>query len=541
MSHDAALPIFTRSHYRHTGLRIVFGVAASFTAKCLGFVRVQQIASLLGASYYADVLLLTFQLVWLLETVLIASAVAPTLISVIYKVEARTGSEAAGRLYLHAAFWCAAASAAYGALLLLFSEQIVSVVAPGFDDQARGLFRDLMLVSFATPLCLTVSQFFSLVNRLTDNSVWYSTPQIITNVVALGGLVLGYHTYGLLGGVIGMMAGLTAGAVGVLFLQRAVIPRHTASMLWRTLKSKKLALARSSTDGVFWKSTAALVCAALVSELYVYADFYFASRAGPGGIGLISYASRLATLTNMLVVAAPFVVIETRWARSLAHQPDQAWSNTIVPDAMSLLSLLAAPVAVLIFFNSEVTSLVYYGGKFSPEEASTLRSLVRAYGFSVIGMSLSVIMARALVLQGRAGWLMRISLFTLPAKVVLSALLVPRYGLMGLPIATMGCFAIQATAYLLLLSRDAPAHRAMITGVGRVAFTFAAVFALGYGLSRLQIDHLLWVVVVAGLVGVFNLGLGVAVGFSYSRLAVRAFSESRQVIDRAVRRVRGKP
>lgn len=517
-------PLFLRPGGDRTRILLVLTLLVSLAAKFMGFVRVQQIAALLGATIYADALLLTFQLVWLLETVLVSGAVVPALIARIYRVEADQTSEESARFFLHAAMWCSFVTAVYGIGLWLFADQVIALAAPGFSENARTLLKDLLAISLITPLCLTLSHFSSLVNRLTQNGVWYSVPQLVTNVAALGGLVLGHRSAGAAGAAVGMIVGLSAGAIAVVVLQLLVMPRDAALRLIVFLRRGVRRPVFLRNGRVYWSAVAALVLAGLVSELYIYIDFYFASTVRPGGIGLISYASRLANLVNMLLVSTAFVILEPRWAQALAQDETFAWRRVIGPDSVALLSLLAAPVAVLICFAPEATTLIYRTGDMAPADAAALNDLTRIYGLSVLTISAALILARVLVLYGQTRWIVITSLAVLPAKVGLSASLAPLLGLDGLALATIGGLTLQVVAYAVILGLSG-------AGLGfgsawkpalRLAAVFAAAFGSAWGLAALELSHPVLIIAAWGLVALINIAVGLGLGFAYSD-AVRSF------------------
>ena len=518
---EASAHLFIRPGGERTRVLVVLTLVVSLAAKFMGFVRVQQIAALLGASIYADALLLAFQLIWLFETVLVSGAVVPALIARIYRVEADGTAEASARFFLHAALWCAFATSVYGLGLWLFADQVMALAAPGFEGDARNLFRSLLAISLVTPLCLTLSEFASMVNRLTGNGAWYSVPQLVMNVTALVGLVFGYRSNGPAGAAQGMIVGLSGGAIAVVGLQLAVMPRDAAKRLLAYFKAGPLRSLRLPNGRLFWSAVAALVLAALVSELYVYIDFYFASTVREGGIGLISYASRLANLTNMLLVSTAFVVLEPRWARALAENETSGWRSVVAPDSAGLLSLLAAPVAVLVFFAPQATALIYQAGSMAPADAAALNELTRIYGLSVLTISAALILARVLVLHGQTRWIVFTSLAVLPIKVAISALLAPRFGLNGLALATIAGLSLQVTAYAVILARSGLGFSIenLAWPALRLVVLFAMVFAAAWGMAAIGFTHPVLIVGAWGVVALVNIAVGVALGFAYSDAA----------------------
>lgn len=517
MTHPASSLFLTSSGPRTTSL-LILTVVVSMAAKVLGFIRVQQIAALLGASVYADALLLTFQLVWFVEIVLVAGAVGPSLLSFVYKVEKDSGGDEAARFFLHAAMWSAVISSAYGVGLWLFADTVVSMAAPGFDAQARTLMRDLLAISAIVPIGLTLSEFSGMVNRILHNGAWYSVPQLIANLAGLAGLFIGFYWSGQAGAASGMMVGLACGAVSVIALQLLVIPRDAAQQLWRYLRTKPSRILATADSRRLWAAVIALALAAAVNELYIYVDFFLASKITEGGIGLISYASRLGQLTNMLLVSSAFVILEPRWARGLAEIGKPAWGRLVVPDAVATLSLLAAPIVALVFMAPQITAIVYPGRAMDAVASADLNSLTRIYGMAVLWISASLVVARMLVLNGQTRWLVVISIAVLPLKAVFSTVLSEGFGLDGLAWSTILGLALQTVGFAIILSfsRIEVGPRLFLDQAWRFAAVFSIVSVAGWALASTGWVQGWWIVPACAALAALNLIVGSAFGMAYS-------------------------
>lgn len=467
-------PEFLKTQSGRTGLKIVLTVGTSLLAKALGFVRVQQIAATLGVSYHADVLLISVQLIWLVETVLISSAAVPIVLSRIYRTGREEGSDAAAHLFLHTALWCATIAGLFGLVLWLSADAIFAALLPGLETEARELFRVLAVVSIATPLALACAHFLSLINRLTDNGVWYSVPQVVINIVALGGLILGYRMGGSFEAAVGMMVGMAIGTLAVCVLQLLVMPTEAKDALKLSLRRHRQKVLRLPNGRAYWSRIGVLLLAALVQEAYIYADFYFASSVGEGSVGLVGYSSRLSTLVNMLLVASAFVILEPRWARALVNHSDTAWQHIITPDTLVLLCLLAAPVSILFFYSNEVTRLIYSTDQFAAPDRDLIVQLTQIYGLSIIGLSYTLITTRLLILMDQERIIVLVNLLALLVKLVLAAWLVDIYGLPGLAISTFAVLLLQGSCNsVILISRGVTLR---ILSVIKLLVSFTIVF-----------------------------------------------------------------
>ena len=492
--------------------RLALTIALSIVGKLLGFVRLQQTAVLLGVGTYSDVALIALQLIWLVEVVLISGAAVPILVARIYKIDSEEGGAAAFAFFLHAAMICAALAATFGVAMVLLPEQIAWLVAPGLDAEGRALLRELLLYSAVTPLALTMLQFVSLVNRLLQNGAWYSLNQVISNGASVAGLVAGHAAGGLRGGAAGMMIGLLLGTVAVGVAQFAAIPRRARPAPIGALRSLRY------PAGPYWRGVAALVLVTFVGEAYVYVDFYFASGLEAGSVSAIAFAGRLATLTNMLLVTTAFVVLEPRWANALAAEGSRAWTEVIGRDAMTVTSLLAAPICILFVFPSEVNALVYRADGFAPEDRARLDELTEIFAWAVLGMGLTFITARALIVAGHQRWLAGATVAVLPAKVLLNLYLTPIHGTAGLATATTVSFGLQALANAIGL-----AQAGLLGPMGRpadpirLAACLAACLPTAFALRAILPEGTAGLLAAIVVIGAVNISVGSALGFGYRR------------------------
>jgi putative peptidoglycan lipid II flippase len=443
--------------------------------------------------------------------------VVPIVLSRIYRINNEEGAEASARLFLYAAFSSALIATLFGLMLWLGADLIAAAILPGLGAQARPLFEVLLLTSVVTPLGLAAAHFMSLVNRLTDNGAWYSVSQILTNSAALAGLILGYRYGGAFEAAVGMMAGLAGGAVAVCILQTMVIPGEALACLKLSARRHGRNVLSMPQARTYWSGVGVLVLAALVQEVYIYVDFYFASSVGEGSVGLVGFASRLAVLVNTLVVASAFVIIEPRWARALADKNDDVWDRVIAPDVLLLLSLLATPAALLFFYASDVTRLIYGSDQFAAPDREMLNWLTWIYSLSIIGLSLLMVTSRLLILLNQQRVLVIISMCVLPGKLVLSASLVHWFGLPGLAISTVAILLLQGICNMAFLVYGGNLTFRSIVGL-LIVVCFTIIFGVATWLVPLTEGTFVGLIVAAAMLSTLNISLATAVRYLYMRI-----------------------
>ncbi len=430
---------------------VLLTLTASLFGKALGFIRLQQISETMGASMYSDALIVALQLVWLVETVLVSSALAPMVVSQIYKIDKADGGDAAIIFFLHTAIMCSGFAIVTTGLGLFFSDRLIQAITPGLDRDGRAVLISLLCISAATPLFMILAHFLALLNRLMQNGVWYSVPQIVINSTAIVSLIAGYTLFDPITAAHWMMAGLSLGAFLISLAQLWAVPNIARARLFAVSKKYLTQALRFKGRRSFWSGVSALALVALVNEVYIYIDFYLASSLEVGSISLLGFASRIAYLTNTLIVGSAFVILEPRWARKIAESGVTAWNATILPDSLSIIGVVSVPVAILYVFPGEVTALLYNSNEYDTEAQRKIVSLTQVFSIGIICIALDMIMARAVVIANKQRWIFLISFTLIPVKILLSNLLIDDYGVVGLAMATVCVVFLQAIGNMIIL------------------------------------------------------------------------------------------
>ncbi len=497
--------------------RLILTILASFGGKLFGFLKLQQIAVTLGISQSADILIVVQQLLWFVEIVFVSGAVLPILVAQIYRVDADSQGQMAPVFFVHAVIVCTAVSLGFTALLVFFPNLFLAFVANGTDDRGIELFRTLLLWGAGIPVLLTVSHFLAMTNRLSGNGVWYSTPQIVINGAAIVALLIGARLGGAELAAKFMVLGISIGAIIVMCVQSYVAPKALMSGVSQAVSQRFSEAVGYPGARYFWPGVGSLLIATVVNEIYIYVDFYFAAQLEPGSVSAIGYASRLATLTNMLFVTTAFVILEPRWARAVTED-DAPWEKYIAPDILTVLSLIAAPLAALYWFAPGVTDLIYRSSSFEQQAQDLVNSLTQVFGLGTFALALSYVTTRAVIAAGHQRWIFIISLIVLPLKILLSILLVPVYDTMGLAVATVISFMALALGNLIVLTHAGHAQTVGVSGLLRLGLCFVTVFAMA-GAAQLWIPAgILGFICAAVGLSFLNIIIGVICRFGYAEM-----------------------
>lgn len=412
-------------------------VAASFAGKALGFIRLQQIAYNMGTSEISDVLIIVLQLLWLIEITLVSGAVAPMLIAKIYKLDIRGGEKLSVNFFSHNLLICLIISIVFSFILIIFANPIIEFLFQTSSNENKLTYASILYIGAAFPLILTFSHFSAMLNRLLDNGVWYSIPQIIINLIAIVALKIGLVVGDESTAAIFMISGLSIGGIIVCIIQFFVAPKLARDKLVYNLVKRNFKNLNFNGVPRYWGAVLTLLAIAFVNEIFIYIDFYFASSLKEGSISAIGYASRTATLTNMLFVSTLFVILEPRWAKYIAEKSSAIWGSIISNDIISIISFILGPFVFIYIYTYEVTDILYGSSKYLLEDQVRLNGLTKIYSFSIIGLCLQTVSTRSIILTGNQSMMIYIVGSLVPIKIILNIILIDIYDVYGLAISSV--------------------------------------------------------------------------------------------------------
>ena len=447
--------------------QVVLVIILSLAGKFLGFLRIQQIAVILGSSSEADTLLLVLQLLWLVESLLVAGAVVPIIIANIYKIDRDLGYLGAVSFYSHFAITCILLSLVWLVVLVAGFEFVISSLAPGFGYHEKTASLRLIQLSAGIPILLTIVHFACLINRLGENIFWYSVPQVVINSFGILGLVYGNRFFPF-DPAESLLIASTLALVATLVLQVIVIPRNQLLDLTKFYRIERLHGFLSGVNISYWIPVGFLILVNAVNEAYIFIDFSFASRFGDGTLSLVAYASRLASIVNMVLVSSLFVVFEPRWSAAFANMPKRTWLKLAATDINQILLMVILASGLLFAFPQEINALVYFGSEFRGNDLEKFSDLTRAYALVCFLLALSFILGRLLILAGLQRQLFYSALVALPVKLVSIIFFVDWVGIEALPLSSSLALAVQAGVGTIFLGRSQ-----IVISVGRSAdFSF---------------------------------------------------------------------
>jgi putative peptidoglycan lipid II flippase len=386
----AAIPVDERSDRLNTKAAGIIGLAV-MCSRVLGLARELIFAALFGGGRALDAFTVAFRIPNLLRDLFAEGALSTAFVTTFSKTIARGGDEAAWRLANKVATMTALVLGALCVFGMIFSDQLVGLLAPGFDQEKAALTAHLTRIMF--PFILLVSVAALAMGILNAKNV-FGVPAMASSFFnigsIIGGLVLGYWIDPHFGprALIGLAFATVIGGMLQLAVQLPSLAglgyRFRPDLRWRDAGVKAVLLLMGPS-----------VIAASTTQFNVLINSIFASRLEDGAIFWLAAAFRLMQLPlgifgvalgtvtlpllSRLVVAGRMDAFRSELARAMR------WALLFTLPAMAGLMMLAEPII----------SVVYQHGKFNAYQAAQAAGALRYYAIGLAGYAALKVLVNA--------------------------------------------------------------------------------------------------------------------------------------------------
>jgi putative peptidoglycan lipid II flippase len=455
----------------------IIGLAV-MCSRLLGLAREQIFAALFGGGAAMDAFTAAFRIPNLLRDLFAEGALSTAFVTTFSKTIARGGDEAAWRLANKVATLTALVLGVLCIAGMIFAEQLVGTLAPGFDPQKAGLTALLTRIMF--PFILLVSLAALVMGMLNARNV-FGMPAMASSFFNVGSIVggvsLGYWidphfgSRALIGlGVATLFGGALQLAVQLPSLAR-IGYRFQPDFEWRDAGVKAILLLMGPS-----------VIAASTTQFNVLINSMFASTLGDGAIFWLSIAFRLMQLPLGLFGVALGTVTLPLLSRLVVAGQMSAFRSELAR-AMRLAFLLTIPSTIgLMMLAEPIMSVLYQHGKFTAYEAAQAAGALRFYAIGLAGYAALKVLVNAFYALDRRKTPMLVSFLAVALNLLLNWIFTYRlgWGPRGLAFST-GCIATVNFLILYSLMRG-QTHgletRRMLSMFGRLSMAAAALAAV---------------------------------------------------------------
>jgi len=415
----------------------IIGVAV-MCSRLLGLARELIFAALFGGGGAMDAFTAAFRIPNLLRDLFAEGALSTAFVTTFAKTIARSDDAAAWRLADKVATLTLIVLGSICIAGMIFSAQLVDVIAPGFNPGKAALTAELTRIMF--PFILMVSMAALVMGMLNAKNV-FGIPAMASSFFNLGSILAGVTLGALIDPGFGSNA-LIGLAVGTLIggaLQLAVqIPplrrlgyRYSPDFHWR-----------DPGVSAILRLMGPSVIAASTTQINVLANSVFASTLGDGAIFWLAIAFRLMQLPlGLFGVALGTVTLPLLSRLVVAGQ--MLGFRAELARALRLMFLLTIPSTIgLMMLAKPIMSVVYQHGKFTAVDADQAGGALRFYAIGLAGYAALKVLVNAFYALDRRKTPMFVSFFAVALNLLFNWIFTFQlhWGHLGLAFST-GCVA----------------------------------------------------------------------------------------------------
>jgi putative peptidoglycan lipid II flippase len=415
----------------------IIGLAV-MCSRVLGLVREQVCAALFGGGGAMDAFTAAFRIPNLLRDLFAEGALSTAFVTTFSKTIARSGDAAAWRLANKVATLTLVVLGSICVAGMVFSSQLVGLLAPGFDPQKAALTAQLTRIMF--PFIVMVSMAALVMGMLNAKSV-FGIPAMASSFFNIGSIVGGvslgawidpdFGPRALIGLAIGtLIGGALQFAVQLPPLSRLGF-KYSPDFHWRDPGVNSILRLMGPS-----------VIAASTTQFNVLVNSMFASTLGDGAIFWLAIAFRLMQLPlGLFGVALGTVTLPLLSRLVVAGQ--MIGFRAELARAMRLMFLLTVPSTIgLMMLAEPIISVLYQHGRFDGTQAAQAGGALRFYAIGLAGYAALKVLVNAFYALDRRKTPMLVSFMAVGLNLLFNWIFTFRlhWGHLGLAFST-GCVA----------------------------------------------------------------------------------------------------
>ena len=396
-----------------------------FGSRVTGFIRDILFANYLGANLMSDAFLFAYRLPNLFRRIFAEGSMNSVFIPLYVNQEKMNSKSANDFIWIVFNFFFVI-TLFLSFLIFFFTEQVISILAPGFllNKSQFLLANQLLIITFPFLIFVTLSSVLSSVLNVKGKFFLPSFLSVILNIFMIVTLVSfkSNSHFALAWSMI--IAGFTQ--LILLFINLGTI-----KIFWGIgLKSIKV-LSRELKK-FFGRFLYSLLGSGIV-QLNIFISMLFASLVGGGAISQIYYADRIIDLPFALIAVAMSFTLLPYLSKNISDESknSKAFNETVI-----FCFLFAIPSSFGIFILSEDIIRALFGrGEFNNEDVLITSKILLVYSFSLPGYMLARIFNQVFYSYEKVEYPVKAAVPTFICNFILCFLLYRPLGVLGLAIS----------------------------------------------------------------------------------------------------------
>ncbi len=448
-------------------------------SRLTGFLRDIMLAAIIGAGPVADAFFVAFRLPNHFRAIFAEGAFNAAFIPAYARIRTQGGALAASRFGDRIFTLLLASQVVLLALALIFTPQVIEVLAPGFsrEPQQFALAVALTRITFPYLLLITLVTLWSGILNALHRFAAASAAPILLNVAMMATLALAAY----------FPSAGHAAAWGVLIsgvLQAALVG---GDAFYSGVMTSFRALRWDEDVRRFFKALVPATVGSAGTQLALFADTIIASFLSAGAISALYYADRIDQLPIGVIGIAVGTVLVPEMTHRLASG-DEAGARSAQNRAIEFALLLAIPcVVAFLVVPGLIMQALFMRGAFTAGDAHAAAMTLVAYTIGLIPFVLIRSVVAPFLARGDTATPVKAVLIGTAVNIAFKVLLMVPLAQVGLALAT----AIGAWVnFILVLFFAARAHVIAVDAALKASLWKLAVAGIGLALVLLVADPL---------------------------------------------------
>lgn len=391
-------------------------------AKVLGLLKESVLAYKFGTSSIVDAYTIAITFPTIIFAI-IAGGINEAFVPVITRIE---GEEKKNNFVNDLIIIMSCVSVAMIIICMMFNDQIVDILAPGFTGESRNLSESFVFLISILIFPMAIFHVMTGLLNSEENFVIVNVCNlIIANLVIIISIFLAdrKHSYILIIGYI--MSYVVPLLVSWIYAKRKTYFKFKFSIDIKSDQIRELL-----------KLAIPLGVSLIVNQINAMVSRALASTLGAGVVAALSYANKVQLVFYSLVASVMISVCFPRINRCFAKNEYNAGMQYIAKGFM-IATLIGVPTAVILFIFAEpITNLIFERGSFDNESTYITAGCLAFYAIGIPFYSYREILLRGLSANKKQKLILKNTIIAIAFNVLLSFILMEPLGHVGLALAT---------------------------------------------------------------------------------------------------------
>lgn len=401
-------------------------------SKLIGTIREFVVAAQFGASIDSDIFKIATRVPYIFYAS-VGAALTTTFIPIFTKVKDDT--KKANEFFnnvINILFVCSFILVILG---MVFSTQLTQTMVSGFKGEEITKTVSMTQIAMPSIIFLTISGLYTGYLQSYGIFLQPALTGIVSSLVVIIGIIV-FYKYGIIAAVIAFLIS----SVAQMVVQRPFMPNY---------KYKFYINLKDENARKMLKLAIPTLISTAVNQINVIVASDYASRLSAGSISVVDYASKLSTLISQVFIVSLTTVFYPMLTERFAKNDHKGFADLFIK-SVNVVILIAVPLVFgLAALSTPLVKLTLQHGKFDSAATINTALCLKYLAFSALGYSLIDILSKVFYSTRNTITPMLNGFVLITLNIVFIVLLAPRFGVVGLALAST--FSVTIIALIMIV------------------------------------------------------------------------------------------